>query len=334
MTHLLEVKDFEVIFDTKDGIVRAVNKISYTLDRGDTLGIVGESGSGKSVSLLAMLGLIPSPPGKIAGGQILFDGKDLLKIKRGHWEGIRGKKIAMIFQDPMTSLNPVMTIGAQIDEATMINLGFGAREARERTIEVLTQVGIPHAADRCKDYPHQFSGGMRQRVMIAMAISCMPDLLIADEPTTALDVTIQAQIIELVKWLQEELGMTVIWVTHDLGVVARLTKKIIVMYGGSIMESGPVKAIYSDPHHPYTIGLLASVPGTSFSRSDELHFIPGNPPDMIALPKGCPFAQRCAYMSDQCLLEKPAFTLVGDDHQVACWNLEHIRVKDLPSVLK
>ncbi len=329
MTALLEVKDLEVIFDTKDGVVRAVNRVSYTLEKGDTLGIVGESGSGKSVSLLAMMGLIPMPPGKIAGGQILLEGKDLVKLKNNQWGGIRGKQLAMIFQDPMTSLNPVMTIGAQIDEATTINLGLGAHEARERTVEVLAQVGIPRPADRCKDYPHQFSGGMRQRVMIAMAISCRPQILIADEPTTALDVTIQAQIIELVKRLQQELGMTVIWVTHDLGVVARLTKRIVVMYGGSIMEAGPVKAIYSNPRHPYTIGLLASVPGTSFCRTDELHFIPGNPPDMIALPKGCAFAQRCAFASDQCLSERPGFTEVGQDHRAACWNLEQVMVNAL-----
>ncbi len=324
MTPLLDVRNLEVIFDTKDGIVRAVNKISYSLEKGDTLGIVGESGSGKSVSLLAMLGLIPMPPGKIAGGEILFDGKDLLKLKGGQWSGVRGKQFAMIFQDPMTSLNPVMTIGAQIDEAIMINLGLKAKEARQRTIEVLTLVGIPRAEDRCKDYPHQFSGGMRQRVMIAMAISCKPQILIADEPTTALDVTIQAQIIDLVKRLQKELGMTVIWVTHDLGVVARLTKRIIVMYGGSIMEAGPVKSIYSNPRHPYTIGLLASVPGTSFCRTDELHFIPGNPPDMIALPKGCPFAQRCAFVSDQCLVERPELTEIVRDHRAACWNLDRV----------
>jgi oligopeptide transport system ATP-binding protein len=276
-----------------------------------------------------MMGLIPMPPGKIAGGQILLEGKDLLQLKSNQWGGIRGKQLAMVFQDPMTSLNPVMTIGAQIDEATMINLGLGSREARERTVEVLAQVGIPRPSDRCNDYPHQFSGGMRQRVMIAMAISCRPQILIADEPTTALDVTIQAQIIELVKRLQKELGMTVIWVTHDLGVVARLTKRIVVMYGGSIMEAGPVKAIYSNPRHPYTIGLLASVPGTSFCRTDELHFIPGNPPDMIALPIGCAFAQRCAFASDQCLLERPGFTEVGQDHRAACWNLDRVMANAL-----
>ncbi len=324
MAPLLDVRQIEVAFFTKDGIVRAVNGLSYSLEKGDTLGIVGESGSGKSVSLLAMLGLIPIPPGKIMGGQVLFDGKDLLKLHHNQWGGIRGKQIAMIFQDPMTSLNPVMTIGDQIDEATIVNLSLGPKEARQRTVEVLSMVGIPMAADRCKDYPHQFSGGMRQRVMIAMGISCRPQLLIADEPTTALDVTIQAQIIDLVKRLQQEMGMTVIWVTHDLGVVARLTKRIIVMYGGYIMESGPVKTIYSHPSHPYTIGLLASVPGASVDRSTELHFIPGAPPDMIRLPKGCPFAPRCIYVTDQCQLENPPLREIAADQKAACWNLESV----------
>jgi len=321
MEPLLDVQQLEVAFFTKDGVVRAVNGLSYSLKKGDTLGIVGESGSGKSVSLLAMLGLIPMPPGKIMGGQVLFAGKDLLKLKRGQWGGIRGKQIAMIFQDPMTSLNPVMTIGDQIDEATVVNLGLTQKQARQRTIEVLSQVGIPRPADRCHDYPHQFSGGMRQRVMIAMGISCQPQLLIADEPTTALDVTIQAQIIELVKRLQTQMGMTVIWITHDLGVVARLTKQIIVMYGGSIMESGPVKPIYAQPRHPYTIGLLGSVPGAESSRSAELRFIPGNPPDMVRLPPGCPFAPRCQFATEQCAHEKPARTEVGPEHFAACWNL-------------
>jgi oligopeptide transport system ATP-binding protein len=324
MAPLLDVKQLEVAFYTKDGVVRAVNGISYSLEKGDTLGIVGESGSGKSVSLLAMLGLIPMPPGKIMGGEVLFDGKDLLKLRSNQWSGIRGKQIAMIFQDPMTSLNPVMTIGDQIDEATTINLGLGAKEARQRTVEVLSMVGIPRAAERCKDFPHQFSGGMRQRVMIAMGISCRPQLLIADEPTTALDVTIQAQIIDLVKRLQREMGMTVIWVTHDLGVVARLTRRIIVMYGGSIMENGPVKTIYSHPSHPYTIGLLASVPGASVDRNTELHYIAGSPPDMIRLPKGCPFAPRCIYVTEQCRLENPPLREISADQKAACWNLDGV----------
>lgn len=324
MAPLLEVKQLEVAFFTKNGIVRAVNGISYSLEKGDTLGIVGESGSGKSVSLLAMLGLIPMPPGKIMGGEVIFDGKDLLKLHQSQWGGIRGKQIAMIFQDPMTSLNPVMNIGDQIDEATVVNLGLSPNEARKRTVEVLSMVGIPKAADRCKDYPHQFSGGMRQRVMIAMGISCRPQLLIADEPTTALDVTIQAQIIDLVKRLQREMGMTVIWVTHDLGVVARLTRRIIVMYGGNIMEIGPVKTIYSHPSHPYSIGLLASVPGASVDRSSELRFIPGAPPDMVHLPKGCPFAPRCIYVTEQCQLENPPLRDISADQKAACWNLESV----------
>jgi oligopeptide transport system ATP-binding protein len=331
MEPLLDVRQLEVAFYTKDGIVRAVNGLTYSLEKGDTLGIVGESGSGKSVSLLAMLGLVPMPPGKIMGGQVLFDGKDLLKLHHDQWRGIRGKQIAMIFQDPMTSLNPVMTIGDQIDEATIINLGLTSRDARRRTVEVLTMVGIPKAAERCKDFPHQFSGGMRQRVMIAMGISCRPQLLIADEPTTALDVTIQAQIIDLVKRLQQEMGMTVIWVTHDLGVVARLTRRIIVMYGGSIMESGPVKTIYSHPSHPYTIGLLGSVPGASVDRSSVLHFIPGAPPDMVRLPRGCSFAPRCSYATDQCRDENPPLKDIGPEQKAACWNLEKVASERLNS---
>jgi oligopeptide transport system ATP-binding protein len=325
MAPLLDVKELEVAFFTKNGVVHAVNGLNYSLEKGDTLGIVGESGSGKSVSLLAMMGLVPMPPGKIMGGQVLFNGIDLLKLRHGQWRGIRGKYIAMIFQDPMTSLNPVMTIGNQIDEATIINLGLNAKEARKRTIEVLSMVGIPNAADRCRDYPHQFSGGMRQRVMIAMAISCRPQLLIADEPTTALDVTIQAQIIDLVKRLQEEMEMTVIWVTHDLGVVARLTQRIIVMYGGRIMESGPVKKIYSQPSHPYTIGLLRSVPGANVDRNTDLHFIPGTPPDMTRLPQGCPFEPRCTYTTDQCKTESPPLMDVAPHQKAACWNLENVK---------
>ena len=324
MTHLLDVRQLEVNFNTKNGVVRAVNGLTYTLDKGETLGIVGESGSGKSVSLMALLGLLPTPPAKIAGGEAIFDGVDLLKVKRGGWQGIRGKQIAMIFQDPMTSLNPVMPIGDQIDEATIINLGLSQTEARKRTIEVLTMVGIPNAAERCRDFPHQFSGGMRQRVMIAMGISCRPQLLIADEPTTALDVTIQAQILALVKRLQKELGMAVIWVTHDLGVVARLANRIIVMYGGSIMESGPIKPIYAHPLHPYTLGLLGSVPGANVDKNTELHFISGSPPDMVNLPKGCPFSPRCLFASERCGVEKPALVEISSGRSAACWNVEQV----------
>ncbi len=321
-TPLLQVKDLTVAFYTKDGVVRAVSGISYMLDQGETLGIVGESGSGKSVSVLSMLRLIPQPPGKILGGEVWFEGRDLLKIKNAEMAHVRGGKIAIIFQDPMTSLNPVMTIGDQIAEAIQVNLKHGPREARKRTIDVLSQVGIPRSADRLGDYPHQFSGGMRQRVMIAMAISCRPKLLIADEPTTSLDVTVQAQIIELVKGLQAELNMAVIWITHDLGVVARLTKRLIVMYAGHIVESGPIKPVFHDPAHPYTLGLLGSVPKTATRPDEELHFIDGSPPDMIHLPPGCPFSPRCIYRIDVCDEQRPELALVGENRQAACWNIQ------------
>ena len=276
MEPLLDVKDLRVAFFTKNGVVHAVNGLTYSLAKGDTLGIVGESGSGKSVSLLAMMRIDSHASRKDSWWAGAVQWRRFVKVHHNHWCGLRGKQIGMIFQDPMTSLNPVMSIGNQIDEASIVNLGLSAKQARKRTIEVLSLVGIPNAADRCHDYPHQFSGGMRQRAMIAMAISCRPQLLIADEPTTALDVTIQAQIIDLVKRLQKKLEMTVIWVTHDLGVVARLTNRIIVMYGGRIMESGPVKTIYSQPAHPYTIGLLNSVPGANVDRNSDLHFISRN----------------------------------------------------------
>jgi oligopeptide transport system ATP-binding protein len=324
MTPLLEVKNLEVAFYTKDGIVKAVNGISYTMDEGDTLGIVGESGCGKSVSALALLRLLPMPPAKITGGEVLFQGQDLLKLPMSQMHTMRGSKIAMIFQDPMTSLNPVMPIGNQIGEAVRVNLGLNAAECRKRTIEVLSHVGIPRAADRLGDYPHQFSGGMRQRVMIAMAISCRPKLLIADEPTTSLDVTIQAQIVDLVKRLQQELNMAVIWITHDLGVIARLAKRVNVMYAGNIIESGPIKRIFANPRHPYTMGLLGSVPHLDTSSDQELQFIEGAPPDMIRLPKGCPFQPRCRYKNERCQGERPALVPVEDQHVAACVNLSEI----------
>ena len=320
MSPLLEVKNLEVAFFTKDGVVRAVNGISYSMEEGDTLGIVGESGCGKSVSCMAMLRLIPEPPGKIMGGEVLFDGIDLVKMKRDDLHSIRGGKIAVIFQDPMASLNPVMTIGEQIAEAITVNLGQSHRQAMERTIELLARVGIPHAHDRVKDYPHQFSGGMRQRVMIAMAISCQPKLLIADEPTTSLDVTIQAQIVDLVQSLQRELGMAVIWITHDLGVIARLAKRVNVMYAGFIIESGPAKDIFRQPHHPYTIGLLGSVPKPDVQGNQTLQFIDGTPPDMLRLSEGCSFYPRCPYRLAQCEKERPALMQVGNEHMAACWN--------------
>jgi oligopeptide transport system ATP-binding protein len=327
MTPLLEVKDLEVTFDTKDGIVHAVNGISYTVNDGDTLGIVGESGCGKSVSCLALLRLLPTPPAKIMHGQALFEGTDLLSVPLDQMHTFRGSQIAMVFQDPMTSLNPVMTIGEQISEAVQVNLKLSGKASRERTIEVLTHVGIPHAAERLGDYPHQFSGGMRQRVMIAMAISCRPKLLIADEPTTALDVTIQAQIVDLVKQLQQELNMAVIWITHDLGVIARLTKRVNVMYAGYIVESGPIKRIFANPQHPYTIGLLGSVPHVELDTNQDLQFIEGAPPDMVRLPQGCTFAPRCIYRADQCLRARPDLVEREPQHTAACLRLNEIHTQ-------
>jgi oligopeptide transport system ATP-binding protein len=332
MAPLLEIKDLEIIFNTKDGIVRAVNGISYSMEQSDILGIVGESGCGKSVSAMSILGLLPSPPAKIVGGQILFQEKDLLKVPVSHLYNIRGREIAMVFQDPMTSLNPVMTIGYQIEEAVKVSLHLSSSEARKRAIEVLTQVGIPRAADRLNDYPHQFSGGMRQRVVIAMAISCHPKLLIADEPTTALDVTIQAQIVDLVKSLQKELNMAVIWITHDLGVIARLAKRVNVMYAGMIIESGPIRPIFKDAQHPYTIGLLNSVPHASMNRSESLQYIEGAPPDMIRLPSGCPFSPRCTFVTERCKIERPPLMEVGEQHASACWNMETVRQSQIARV--
>ena len=325
MPPLLDVRDLEVAFFTKHGVVRAVNRISYTLDEGDTLAIVGESGSGKSVSTLAMLRLLPEPPARILGGEVHFAGRDLLRLPRSEMHSVRGGQIAMIFQDPMTSLNPVLTIGEQIGEAVRVNLGLGRRAVRDRVVEVLTAVGISNAAGRLGEYPHQFSGGMRQRVMIAMAISCRPRLLIADEPTTALDVTIQAQIVELVRRLQDELKMTVIWITHDLGVVARLARHVNVMYAGRIVESGPIREVFANASHPYTIGLLDSVPRAGAGRDQELRYIEGAPPDMTRLPPGCAFAPRCAYRTEHSESEIPPLQAVGPEHRAACWNVEAVR---------
>ncbi len=319
MGALLEVKNLETRFFTQDGVVHAVNGISYTLDKGETLAIVGESGSGKSVSVLSILRLIPHPPGKITGGEVWFEGKDLLKMSDSEIRHIRGNKIAMIFQDPMTSLNPVLTIGFQVMEALQLHMGMNKQQARERTIELLEMVGIPDAEKRLKDYPHQFSGGMRQRVMIAMGLACNPQILIADEPTTALDVTIQAQIVDLVKKLQKEIGMSVIWITHDLGVVAGLADRVIVMYAGSIVESAPVKELYGNPKHPYTLGLLRSIPRMDRPRKKKLTPIKGLPPNLIDMPPGCPFAPRCEYRTERCLHEKPELRVVGPGHRIACW---------------
>jgi oligopeptide transport system ATP-binding protein len=321
----MEVKDLRTYFHTQEGTVYAVNGISYTVDEGETLGIVGESGSGKSVQSLSILGLIPSPPGKVEAGSVIFRGRDLLKLSREEMRAVRGAEIAMIFQDPMTSLNPVLTIGRQITEALQLHLAMDKQAARRRAIELLQMVGIPGAERRIDDYPHQFSGGMRQRAMIAMALSCNPQLLIADEPTTALDVTIQAQIIDLVRRLRDEIGMAMIWITHDLGVIAGLADTIQVMYAGFIVERGPVEKIFSDTRHPYTLGLRNSLPRVD-QRGERLIPIEGAPPDMRKKPKGCPFAPRCiykaAYKLTKCEEENPPLMPAeGADpnHLVACW---------------
>jgi oligopeptide transport system ATP-binding protein len=316
---LLEVNGLQTQFFTQDGVVKAVNGVSFYLDQGETLGIVGESGCGKSVSVMSLMRLIPQPPGRIVGGEVTFDGQDLLALSDDEIRGIRGNKIAMIFQDPMTSLNPVLTIGRQIGEALELHLGMNRHEARSRSAELLGLVGIPSAESRLDDYPHQFSGGMRQRAMIAMGLACDPQLLIADEPTTALDVTIQAQIVDLVKRLRDDLGMAVIWITHDLGVVAGLADRMMVMYAGFIVEEAPVKAIYGDPRHPYTMGLLGSLPRLDEIREEKLQSIDGLPPDLIALPEGCPFAARCDYVLEKCRTERPQLEPVGPRHRVACW---------------
>jgi len=268
---------------------------------------------------MSLLRLIPQPPGKITGGEVWFDGKDLLKLSEDEIRQVRGNRIAMIFQDPMTSLNPVLTIGFQVSEALMLHMGMDKAAARKRSVELLEMVGIPQAADRLDDYPHQFSGGMRQRVMIAMGLSCNPQLLIADEPTTALDVTIQAQITDLVKRLQKEIGMAIIWITHDLGVVAGLAQRVIVMYAGFIIEEAQVKELYGNPRHPYTVGLLGSLPRLDEARARRLTSIEGLPPDLIDLPKGCPFYVRCKYRVERCAHENPQLEPVAPGHRIACW---------------
>ena len=323
---LLDVRDLATRFYTEDGVVHAVNGISYALEEGGTLGVVGESGCGKSVHALSIMRLIPSPPGRIEAGEVWFDGRDLLQVGKADMHRVRGAEIAMVFQDPMTSLNPVYTIGFQIMEALKLHQGMDDAQARDRAGELLDMVGIPEARQRLDDYPHQFSGGMRQRAMLAMALSCNPKLLIADEPTTALDVTIQAQIVDLVRRLQERLAMAVMWITHDLGVVAGLAKKVNVMYAGFIVERGTVKDIYGRSRHPYTIGLLGSLPRLDAAPGTKLASIPGLPPDLIDLPPGCPFAARCTYAVDQCLEEMPPLeeTDGEDHHTVACWRWEHV----------
>jgi oligopeptide transport system ATP-binding protein len=316
---LLEVKGLTTQFSTQDGVVKAVDDVSFYVNEGETLGIVGESGCGKSVSVLSVMRLIPQPPGKIVAGEVLFQGKDLVKASDEAMRQVRGNKIAMVFQDPMTSLNPVLTIGRQIREALELHLGMNKAQSRVRASELLKMVGIPEAEARLDDYPHQFSGGMRQRAMIAMALACGPTLLIADEPTTALDVTIQAQIVELVKQLRDELRMAIIWITHDLGVIAGLADRMQVMYAGHVVEEAPVKELYRNPRHPYTLGLLGSLPRLDEARREKLKSIDGLPPDLIDLPPGCPFEPRCVYTVERCREERAELREVGTGHRIACW---------------
>src|SRR3954464_16078700 len=311
--NILSVKDLRTYFETEDGTVKAVDGISFDLERGETLGIVGESGSGKSVTNLSIIRLIPEPPGKIVSGEILFDGEDIRSIPIEDLRRIRGKRIAMIFQDPMTSLNPFMRISKQLMEMTELHLGYTKDQAYEHAIKMLDMVGIPDARTRVDDYPHEFSGGMRQRVMIAMALSCEPELLIADEPTTALDVTIQAQILELIKKLKQETGTSVILITHDLGVVAGMTDHVIVMYAGKIFEQARTNELFAFPGNPYTKGLLRSVPDPT-AEQGKLYQIPGLPPDVAHLKPGCPFADRCDRVEDICRREFPPFVELTPDH--------------------
>jgi oligopeptide transport system ATP-binding protein len=316
---LLEVRNLETHFKTQDGLVKAVNNVSFHVDRGETLGIVGESGSGKSVTSLSIMRLIPSPPGKIVGGELIFDGENLLDLSEEEMRHVRGNRIAMIFQDPMTSLNPVLTIGRQITESLELHMKMSGAEARKRAIDLLSMVGIPSPGGRLDDYPHQFSGGMRQRVMIAMALSCNPELLIADEPTTALDVTIQAQILELINRLKNELGTAVIIITHDLGVVAGMADRVNVMYAGGVVEEGATAEIFGNPRMPYTIGLLRSIPRLDEGEGRKLTPIRGLPPDLINLPQVCPFSPRCDYfVAGKCDQTVPPLRPVGPDHRAAC----------------
>lgn len=317
---LLDVKELKVYFDTDDGIVKAVDGVSFHINRGETLGVVGESGSGKSVTSLAIMRLIPTPPGRVAGGQILFGGEDLVKKPESAMRRIRGNDISMIFQEPMTSLNPVYTVGDQIAEAIVLHQKKPYRQAMKLAIEMLDLVGIPEPAKRVKNYPHQMSGGMRQRVMIAMALSCGPKLLIADEPTTALDVTIQAQILDLMRKLQREIGMSILFITHDLGVIAEMADRVVVMYAGRAAEEAEVEDIFGKPKMPYTMGLLNSIPRVDKAahRQLRLQVIPGNVPNPLYLPPGCAFHPRCSYVVDDCTNEIPPLEDAGGGHMVRC----------------
>ncbi|MBU2645035.1 ABC transporter ATP-binding protein [bacterium] len=319
MEPLLDVKDLKTYFFTDNGTVKAVDGVSFDLYEGETLGLVGESGCGKSVSAMSILRLIPNPPGQIMNGEIIFDGKNLRTINDEEMRNVRGNDIAMIFQEPMTSLNPSLTVGHQVTEPLEVHASMKKKEALVEAVRLLEQVQIPEAAIRAKAYPHQFSGGMRQRAMISMGLSCSPKLIIADEPTTALDVTVQAQLLELMKGLTRDFSMSLIIITHNLGVVARYADRVNVMYAGRIVEKGTAEDIYDHPRHPYTLGLMASVPRLDQDTRQKLVPIEGQPPDLANLPKGCAFHPRCKYVIDKCRQESPLLEKVGEKHEKACW---------------
>ncbi len=325
MTHLLEVRDLKTYFYTSRGVVKAVDGVSYDVKAGETVALVGESGCGKTVSALSIIRLVPKPQGSIVGGEILFQGRDLLALDEEEMRRIRGAEIAMIFQEPMTSLNPVLTIERQITEALEAHMTISKEEAKARASELLRLVGIPDPERRLADYPHQLSGGMRQRVMIAIALSCKPKLILADEPTTALDVTIQAQILELMRDLSRRFGVALMIITHNLGVVARYADRVNVMYAGKIIESAGAREIYQNPRHPYTLGLLRSVPRLDQPRKAKLDPIEGQPPDLWNLPPGCSFLPRCKFAVERCAREVPFLREVGEDHRSACWVAETLK---------
>ena len=329
---VLDVRDLVTVFRTRGGEVHAVNSVSFHLQSGELLGVVGESGSGKSVTMMSLIGLLPSPPADVRGGEVWLGGRDILKISDDALRDLRGAKVGFVFQDPMTSLNPVFTVGNQIMEPLIRHMGLSKAQARKRAAELLELVGIPDAGARLSAYPHQFSGGMRQRVMIASALACDPDVLIADEPTTALDVTIQAQILELVKELRQKLGMAIIWITHDLGVIAGIADRVMVMYAGQVVEQGPVKALFGNPQHPYTRALLKTIPAISGPRAERLQVIKGQPPILGAAPAACSFRDRCPHAFERCHNENPQRRSidgqpVGTGHDVAChWAAEAAHV--------
>ncbi len=319
MPTLLEVRGLKTYFSTQEGVIRAVDDVSFDVQEGETLAIVGESGSGKSVTSLSVMRLVASPPGRIVAGSITFEGQDLLQLTDAEMRKIRGDRIAMIFQEPMSSLNPVLTIGKQLCEALMLHRGLDQRAARTKAVALLKMVAIPEAEQRLDQYPHQFSGGMRQRIMIAMGMSCQPKLLIADEPTTALDVTIQAQVLEIIQQLSAEMGTSVILITHNLGIVARYADRVNVMYAGRIVEHATADDLYATPAHPYTLGLLRSVPRLDIGEKEKLVPIEGMPPDMSDPPEGCRFLPRCPYAQEKCLMEYPPLFDLGNGHKAACW---------------